>query len=199
MLVSPFLSVGQAEIMMMLNHHAYRINVMDKNERDRSGFECQFLFRYLACNRGRFLAHFDVGTPHGRMLHWIEQALATQIEQVIHMRTWLRQGTKIQGQDPTDEEEKLSKDLSESTHNPSLDHIINPSKSTARHAYTTSTLTCSMKSNNRESQRKSNNLNHHPSIRNEARSSNRTKQKNLKKSAKPSELAHKHSNSILAI
>ena len=84
MLLSPFLSVDQAKIMMKLDHHAYKINVMNKNERDHSGFECQFLYQYLACDGDRFFTHLDIGTPNDRTLHWIEQALATHMEQVIH-------------------------------------------------------------------------------------------------------------------
>ena len=51
---------------------------MKKHERDRSVFECQFLCRYLACQE-------DLGTPHGRALHWIEQDLASHSERVMHM------------------------------------------------------------------------------------------------------------------
>ena len=90
MLLSPFLSVGQAEIMMKLDHHAYKINVMNKNGRDRLGFECQFLFWYIATNGGRFLAHFDVGTPHGRTLHYTEQLYTIHMEEATVLRTKYR-------------------------------------------------------------------------------------------------------------
>ena len=78
MLDSPFLSVCQSEIMMKRDHHAYKINVMNKNKRDCSGFECQFLCQYLVCGE-------DIGTPHGCTLHWIEQDLATYVDEVMHM------------------------------------------------------------------------------------------------------------------
>ena len=107
MLLSPFLSIGQAEIMMKLDHHAHKTSVMNKNERDCSGFECQFLFQYLATNKGRLLAHLDVGTPHRIKLYWMEQVYSNHMEQVFHMRTLLRQRTKNQGQEPTDGEVKF--------------------------------------------------------------------------------------------
>ena len=65
--------------MMKQDHHAYKISVTKKNERDLSGFECQFLSRYLVCAE-------DIVTPHGRMLHWTEQELGIHMEQVMHMR-----------------------------------------------------------------------------------------------------------------
>ena len=76
--MSPFLYVDQAKIMTKKDHHVYKSNMMNKNERDRSGFECQFLFRYLACGK-------DIGNPHSRTLHWIEQDLAIHMEQVMHL------------------------------------------------------------------------------------------------------------------
>ena len=71
--------------MMKQDHHAYKTSAMKKNERDCSGFECQFLFRYLATNEGRFLAQFEVGTPHGINLHLKEQALAEVTEYATYI------------------------------------------------------------------------------------------------------------------
>ena len=78
MLLSPHLLVDQAKIMMTQDHQAYKTNLMKKHERDRSVFECQFLCQYLA-------SHGDIGTPHGRALHWIEQDLTNHSERVMHM------------------------------------------------------------------------------------------------------------------
>ena len=90
MLLSPFLSVGQAEIMMKLDHHAYKTSVMNENERDRSEFERQFLYRYLATNEGRPLADIDVGTRHGKMLHWREQEYGSLMEEWKKLYTSLK-------------------------------------------------------------------------------------------------------------
>ena len=87
MLLAPFLSVGQAEIMMKLDHHAYKTSVMNKNERDSLGFECQFLLQYLATNEGRLLVHLDIGTPHGRNFHSNEQYYAIFMEELTALRT----------------------------------------------------------------------------------------------------------------
>ena len=78
MLISPFLSVGHAESMMKIDHHAYKISVVNKNERGCLGFVYQFLSWYLACGE-------DIGTPHGHTLHWNEQELGIHMEQVVHM------------------------------------------------------------------------------------------------------------------
>ena len=93
MLLSPFLSVGQAEIMMKLDHHAYKTSVMNENERDRSEFERQFLYRYLATNEGRPLADIDFGTHHGKMLHWTEQEYAILMEEITAFRIKYPVGT----------------------------------------------------------------------------------------------------------
>ena len=85
MLLPPFFSIGQAEITMKQNHHPYKINMMNKNGRDRLGFECQFLNWYLTFDGEWFLAHLDVRTPHDRDLHFTEQILATQMEVVMHI------------------------------------------------------------------------------------------------------------------
>ena len=71
--------------MMQLDHHAYKTSVMNKNGRDRLGFECQFLFQYLACNGDQFLANLEVGTPHGCKLHNLEQLCPMLVEGVIHI------------------------------------------------------------------------------------------------------------------
>ena len=105
MLLSPFLSSGQAEIMMKQDHHAYKTSVMKKNERDRSGFECQFLFRYLATNEGRFLAQFEVGTPHGIELHFTEQALVELTEHVKYI------GIKYQHRPKNNDEQRLFEEI----------------------------------------------------------------------------------------
>ena len=110
MLLAPFLSIGQAETMMKLDHHAYKTSLMNKNERDRLGFECQFLFQYLTTNEGRLLAHLDVRTPHGIKLYWMEQVYASHMEQVFHMRTLLRKRTKNQSRESTDGEVKFLKE-----------------------------------------------------------------------------------------
>ena len=81
MLLSPFLSDGQANIMMKLDHHVYKTSEMDENERDCSEFERQFLYRYLATNEGRPLADIAVGTHHGKMLHWTEQEYGSLMEE----------------------------------------------------------------------------------------------------------------------
>ena len=89
-LLAPFLYIGEAEIMMKLDHHVYKTSAMNKNERDCLGFECQFLFRYLATNEGRLLAHLDVGTPHGRYLHYKEQDYKILMEEHTALRTKYR-------------------------------------------------------------------------------------------------------------
>ena len=76
MLVSPFLSVRQDEIVTKLEHQAYKISVTKKNERDSLELECQFLFRYLTCGE-------DIRNPQGHTIHWIEQELGIHMEQVM--------------------------------------------------------------------------------------------------------------------
>ena len=76
--ISLFLPVGQAKSMMKLDHHAYKISVMNNNERDRLGFKCQFLSQYLTCGE-------DIGTHHGCTLHPIEQELRIHMEGVMIM------------------------------------------------------------------------------------------------------------------
>ena len=96
--------------MMKLDHHAYKTSLMNKNERDCSVFECQFLFQYLACDRDQFLAHVDIGTPHDRKLHYLEQQYVILMEEVMHI------GLKYQHcPSNSDQQRYLDKKIAEQT------------------------------------------------------------------------------------
>ena len=75
---------------MKLDHHAYKTSVMNENERDRLEFKRQFLYRYLATNESRPLADIDVGTRHGKMLHWREQEYGSLMEERKKLLTSLK-------------------------------------------------------------------------------------------------------------
>ena len=75
---------------MKLDHHAYKTSVMNENERDRSEFERQFLYRYLATNEGQALADINIGTHHGKMLHWTEQEYGCLMEEWKKLHTSLK-------------------------------------------------------------------------------------------------------------
>ena len=109
MILSLFLSVSQAKILMKQNHHAYKTSVMNKNKRDCSGSECQFLNQYLAYDGDQFLAHLDVRTPHGHKLHYLEQVYAICMEKAVALKTRYRYQTN--NQTLTKEEENPLKKL----------------------------------------------------------------------------------------
>ena len=169
MLLSPFLSSSQAEVTMKQNHHVYKTSMMNKNERDRLWFECQFLFRYCATNEGQFLAHLDVGTPYGCKLHYMEQHCVTYAAEVMHI------GLKYQHcPSNSDQQRYIDEKIAEQSRS-IVGRYHDAIKEYLRVRVRFSRLACSMESNNKENQRKSNNLNHYPRIRNEAQSSNKTK------------------------